>query len=49
MSVFVTIETRDVVLMSLLLRVVYTYYTEDHRPRLEEVFYSELVLKPDHE
>jgi hypothetical protein len=48
MSVFVIIKTREVILASLLLRVVRTYYTKDYRPRLEEVFYRKLILKLDH-
>lgn len=49
MSVFVIVETQEVVLTSLLLRVVHTCYAEDYRPRLEEVFYGELALKSDYE
>ena len=40
MSVLVVIEIGEVILASLLLRVVCAYYTEDHYPRLEEVFYG---------
>jgi hypothetical protein len=49
MSVFVAVETREVVLASLLLRAVRTCCAEDYRPRLEEVFCGELTLKPDYE
>jgi hypothetical protein len=49
MSVLITVKIREVVLASLLLRVVRACYAEDYRPRLEEVFCSELVLKLDYE
>jgi hypothetical protein len=49
MSVFVVVETREVILASLLLRVVRTCYAKDYRPRLEEVFCGELALKLDYE
>jgi hypothetical protein len=48
-SVLVAVKAREVVLSSLPLRAVCARYTENHRPRLEEVFCSELALKPDHE
>jgi hypothetical protein len=44
MSVLIVVEAREVVLSSLLLRVVYARCAENHRPRLEEVFCSELAL-----
>jgi hypothetical protein len=47
-SVLVIVEIRKIVLASLLLRAVRACYAEDYRPRLEEVFYSELALKLDH-
>jgi hypothetical protein len=48
MSVFVAVKTGEVVLASLPLRAVRTCYAKDHRPRLEDVFRSELALKLDH-
>jgi hypothetical protein len=48
MSVLITVEVRKIVLASLLLRAVRACCAEDYRPRLEEVFCSELALKPDH-
>ena len=49
MSVFVTVETREVVFASLPLRAICACCTEDYCPRLEEVFYSKLALKLDYE
>jgi hypothetical protein len=49
MSVFIAVETWEVVFASLLLRAVRTCCAEDHYPRLEEVFCGELALKPDYE
>jgi hypothetical protein len=48
MSVLIIVKIRKIILASLLLRVVRAYYAEDYRPRLEEVFYSELTLKLDY-
>jgi hypothetical protein len=49
MSVLIAVKAREVIFSSLPLRAVYARYAENHRPRLEEVFYSELALKPDYE
>jgi hypothetical protein len=43
-SILIVVETREVVLASLLFRAICAYSAEDRSPRLEEVFYYQFAL-----